>query len=70
MRSSIEETYEPAFIEPRIWIAILCGFFLGLGDAIQSTQIIALIGTIYSDNQIETSSAFSLYKVDFSCTLI
>lgn len=60
--STIGETEAFGYIEPSIAVAILCGFLLGLGDAIFSTQIIALIGTIYTEDPIETSSAFALYK--------
>ena len=45
---------------------MLCGFFLGFGDACFNTQIISLIGTIYTEDSNYTSSAFSLYKVS-SC---
>ena len=64
--STVCDTYGASgafgWLEPRIAVAILCGFLLGLGDAIFSTQIIALIGTIYNEDPIETSSAFSIYK--------
>lgn len=64
--STIADTYEAVgafgWMQPNIVVAILCGFLLGLGDAIFSIQLIALIGTIYTDDPIETSSAFAIYK--------
>lgn len=41
---------------------MLCGFLLGFGDACFNTQIISLIGCVYTDDSNYTSSAFALYK--------
>jgi len=45
-----------------VWLVMLSGFLLGFGDACFNTQIISLIGCVYTDDSNYTSSAFALYK--------
>ncbi|KAI6195117.1 UNC93-like protein MFSD11 [Aphelenchoides besseyi] len=52
-------TDQIGIIEPKIWIALTCGYFLGVGDAILNTQITSFIITKYTEQNTEV---FSLYK--------
>ena len=63
-RSPIEETegFGAFGFEPQVWICLLCGFLLCLGDALFNVQVISLIGTMYTETS-DKSSAYALFKV-------
>ncbi|KAI6206329.1 hypothetical protein M3Y94_00897600 [Aphelenchoides besseyi] len=52
-------TDQVGIIKPEIWIALTCGYFLGIGDAVLNTQITSFIITKYTEQNTEV---FSLYK--------
>lgn len=54
-----EDTYSDAFITSDKYIAILCSFLLGFGDACYNTQIYSILGGVYKDN---SASAFAIFK--------
>ncbi|XP_005183104.1 UNC93-like protein MFSD11 isoform X1 [Musca domestica] len=47
------------FNPPRTWIALLCAFLLGLGDACFNTQIYSMLGGVFVKNSV---GAFALFK--------
>ncbi|XP_075147803.1 UNC93-like protein MFSD11 [Haematobia irritans] len=47
------------FDPPRTWIALLCAFLLGLGDACFNTQIYSMLGGVFVKNSV---GAFALFK--------
>ncbi|KAK0405418.1 hypothetical protein QR680_017982 [Steinernema hermaphroditum] len=57
--ASLKATDDVSLIEPSITIAMVCGFMLGLGDAIWNTQIYAFLVDNYSTR---SSQAFAIYK--------
>lgn len=63
-RSPIEETdgLGAYGFEPKVWISLLCGFLLCLGDGLYNVQLISLIGTMYTEPN-DKSSAYALFKV-------
>ncbi|XP_025415301.1 UNC93-like protein MFSD11 [Sipha flava] len=56
--SPFGDTHTKSFIEPRPYLAIFCGFLLGLGDSGFTTQIYNIIGVKYSDNSASATSLF------------
>jgi hypothetical protein len=44
---------------PNKYLAIVCSFLLGFGDACFNTQIFSILGSVYKDN---SSAAFAIYK--------
>ncbi|KAE9544991.1 hypothetical protein AGLY_000534 [Aphis glycines] len=56
--SPFGDSYTKSFIKPNQYLAVFCGFLLGLGDSGFTTQIYNIIGVKYSDN---SSSATSLF---------
>lgn len=44
---------------PREWIALICAFLLGLGDACFNTQIYSMLGGVFAD---KSAAAFALFK--------
>ncbi|XP_057652490.1 UNC93-like protein MFSD11 [Diorhabda carinulata] len=57
--SPFTDTDENAIINSNAYLAILCSFLLGLGDSIYNTQILSLLGTVYSEN---SAPAFAIFK--------
>lgn len=54
------DTYKIAYLNPPIaWIAILCSFLLGFGDACFNTQIYSMLGGVFAKN---SAAAFALFK--------
>uniref|UniRef100_A0A1L8EFU0 UNC93-like protein MFSD11 n=2 Tax=Haematobia irritans TaxID=7368 RepID=A0A1L8EFU0_HAEIR len=47
------------FDPPRTWIALLCAFLLGFGDACFNTQIYSMLGGVFVKNSV---GAFALFK--------
>lgn len=56
--SPFRDTEDIGFISPSITLAMTGAVALGFGDACLNTQIIALLGTLYTN---DTESVFSLY---------
>ena len=52
-------TNDSAIIDPNPYIAIACSYLLGFGDACFNTQIMSLLGTVYT---AKSASAFSIFK--------
>nr|XP_002126089.1 UNC93-like protein MFSD11 isoform X1 [Ciona intestinalis] len=59
----IHGTHDQAYIYPNQYLAVSCGFLLGLADACFNTQCYAIIGTCYPDN---SAPAFALFKFEQS----
>ncbi|XP_025209183.1 UNC93-like protein MFSD11 isoform X2 [Melanaphis sacchari] len=56
--SPFGDTYTKSIIKPNQYLAIFCGFLLGLGGSGFNTQIYNVIGTKYSSNVVSTVSLF------------
>ncbi|XP_026812896.1 UNC93-like protein MFSD11 [Rhopalosiphum maidis] len=56
--SPFGDSYTKSFIKPNQYLAVFCGFLLGLGDSGFTTQIYNIIGVKYSD---DSASAMSLF---------
>ncbi|CAG0921941.1 unnamed protein product [Notodromas monacha] len=57
--SAFGPTSDEAYITSRMWLALLCSYLLGLGDACYNTQLYAIVGSLYST---DSAPAFALYK--------
>ncbi|XP_050301655.1 UNC93-like protein MFSD11 [Anthonomus grandis grandis] len=57
--SPFTDTADTAFITSNAYVAILCSFLLGLGDACYNTQIYSILGGVYAE---DSSSAFAIFK--------
>lgn len=55
---NFQDTDDIGFISPSVALAMVGAIALGFGDACLNTQIIALLGTLYSN---DAESVFSLY---------
>lgn len=44
---------------PRVSIALLCSFLLGLGDSCFNTQLYSILGRIYAEH---STPAFAIFK--------
>ncbi|XP_041978015.1 UNC93-like protein MFSD11 isoform X1 [Aricia agestis] len=53
------DTWDVSYISPSPYLAMLCSFLLGFGDACYNTQIYSILGSKYADN---STSAFALFK--------
>lgn len=53
------DTDEKSYMDPSPYLAMLCSFLLGFGDACFNTQIYAMLGGNFSDN---STSAFAIFK--------
>lgn len=53
------DTTDIAYISPSPYLAMVCSFLLGFGDACYNTQIYSILGGNYADN---STSAFALFK--------
>lgn len=59
-KSPFEDTNDIGFFNPpRAWVAILCSFLLGFGDACFNTQIYSMLGGSFAKN---SAAAFALFK--------
>lgn len=56
--SPFGDSYSKSFIKPNQYLAVFCGFLLGLGDSGFTTQIYNIIGVKYSDNSASATSLF------------
>ncbi|KAF7248959.1 UNC93-like protein MFSD11 [Varanus komodoensis] len=57
--ASIHGTDSVAFMEPSKEVAIFCSFLLGLGDSCFNTQLLSILGFLYSEN---SAPAFAIFK--------
>ncbi|XP_069849018.1 UNC93-like protein MFSD11 isoform X2 [Dipodomys merriami] len=55
----VEGTNSSAYIRPSKEIAILCSFLLGLGDSCFNTQLLSILGFLYSE---DSAPAFAVFK--------
>uniref|UniRef100_A0A8C0X2G4 UNC93-like protein MFSD11 n=1 Tax=Castor canadensis TaxID=51338 RepID=A0A8C0X2G4_CASCN len=55
----VEGTNSNAYIRPSKEVAILCSFLLGLGDSCFNTQLLSILGFLYSD---DSAPAFAIFK--------
>lgn len=58
-QSPIGETNDAAFITSNAYLAVLCSFLLGFGDACYNTQIYSILGGVYAN---DSASAFAIFK--------
>lgn len=55
----VEGTDSGAYIKPSKEIAIFCSFLLGLGDSCFNTQLLSILGFLYSE---DSAPAFAVFK--------
>ncbi|XP_038183106.1 UNC93-like protein MFSD11 isoform X6 [Arvicola amphibius] len=55
----VEGTDSSAYITPSKEVAILCSFLLGLGDSCFNTQLLSILGFLYSE---DSAPAFAVFK--------
>uniref|UniRef100_A0A8C2V7P9 UNC93-like protein MFSD11 n=1 Tax=Chinchilla lanigera TaxID=34839 RepID=A0A8C2V7P9_CHILA len=55
----VEGTNSSAYIRPSKEVAILCSFLLGLGDSCFNTQLLSILGFLYSE---DSAPAFAIFK--------
>uniref|UniRef100_A0A3Q1LJJ7 UNC93-like protein MFSD11 n=3 Tax=Bos TaxID=9903 RepID=A0A3Q1LJJ7_BOVIN len=55
----VEGTDSSAYIKPSKEIAIFCSFLLGLGDSCFNTQLLSILGFLYSE---DSAPAFAVFK--------
>lgn len=53
------DTDDVSFIQPSLYVALLCSFLLGLGDSCFNTQVYTIISDLYTDR---SAPAFALFK--------
>ncbi|XP_077293779.1 UNC93-like protein MFSD11 [Arctopsyche grandis] len=53
------ETDEKSYMEPSAYVAMLCSFLLGFGDACYNTQIYSTLGGTFAH---DSTSAFAIFK--------
>lgn len=54
-----QESQRGTYIESSVILAMVCSFFLGLGDSIYNTQIYSIIGSVYPS---DSAPAFAIFK--------
>lgn len=57
--SPLEENYRRAIFPSSVYLAMVCAFGLGFGDACYNTQIYSILGSMYAD---DSAPAFALFK--------
>ncbi|XP_061472313.1 UNC93-like protein MFSD11 [Rhineura floridana] len=57
--ASMRGTDNIAFMEPSKEVAIFCSFLLGLGDSCFNTQLLSILGFLYSE---DSAPAFAVFK--------
>jgi len=57
--ANLNETDDPAFIEPNRILVIFIAFLLGFSDACFNTQITSILGGVFKE---QSSSAFAIFK--------
>ncbi|XP_053144853.1 UNC93-like protein MFSD11 [Hemicordylus capensis] len=57
--ASISGTDSIAYMEPSKEVAIFCSFLLGLGDSCFNTQLLSILGFLYSE---DSAPAFAIFK--------
>ncbi|XP_064600722.1 UNC93-like protein MFSD11 [Liolophura sinensis] len=57
--SPLQSTMGSTYIEANVYVAILCSFLLGFGDASFNTQLYSLLGFMFPE---DSAPAFALYK--------
>uniref|UniRef100_A0A8C8TNI8 UNC93-like protein MFSD11 n=1 Tax=Peromyscus maniculatus bairdii TaxID=230844 RepID=A0A8C8TNI8_PERMB len=55
----VEGTDSSAYIRPSKEVALLCSFLLGLGDSCFNTQLLSILGFLYSE---DSAPAFAVFK--------
>ncbi|XP_066292334.1 UNC93-like protein MFSD11 [Branchiostoma lanceolatum] len=60
-----DATYYPVLIDSKYYVAVLCGFLLGLGDSCYNTQVYSLLGSLFSE---DSAPAFALFFFTQSMT--
>ncbi|XP_042305943.1 UNC93-like protein MFSD11 [Sceloporus undulatus] len=57
--ASMDGTDSIAFMEPSKEVAVFCSFLLGLGDSCFNTQLLSILGFLYSE---DSAPAFAIFK--------
>ncbi|XP_077315405.1 UNC93-like protein MFSD11 [Lithobates pipiens] len=57
--ASRDGTYSRAYVDPSKILSMFCSFLLGLGDSCFNTQLLSILGTLYSD---DSAPAFAIFK--------
>ncbi|XP_018411187.1 PREDICTED: UNC93-like protein MFSD11 isoform X3 [Nanorana parkeri] len=63
--ASRDGTYSRAYVDPSKILSMFCSFLLGLGDSCFNTQLLSILGTLYSD---DSAPAFAIFKFVQSIT--
>ena len=58
---------EGRIFSPRIWLALVCGFLLGFGDACWNTQIFAVLIGKYPQRSAQAFSLFKFFQSLMTC---
>lgn len=51
-------------------VAILCSFLLGLGDSCFNTQLLSILGFLYSEDSAPAFAVFKFVQVPLGCTAV
>ncbi|XP_029456262.1 UNC93-like protein MFSD11 [Rhinatrema bivittatum] len=57
--ASSEGTDNKAYMNPSVTLALFCSFLLGLGDSCFNTQLLSILGFLYSE---DSAPAFAVFK--------
>lgn len=69
--SPLKPTTDLGYIEPRPYIVLLCGFFLGVGDTVFNQQCYTILSDIFEhEKRIEAFAVYRFYQSAASCVVM